>query len=96
MRSLVMSIFLFQNAISSAIAQAFVSLSTDPLLIWLYTTIAILAFLGGVGFWWAFRNLDKQEDMLNDLPESEFKGRGSNESKVMEEDSGRVEKSTGH
>lgn len=76
MRSLVMSIFLFQNAISSAISQAFVGLSEDPLLIWLYTTIAILAAIGCVGFWFAHRKLDKQEDMLNDLPESDYKGRG--------------------
>lgn len=82
MRSLVMSIFLFQNAISSAISQAFVSLSADPLLVWLYTTVAILAFLGGVGFWFAHKDLDKQEDVLNALPESEYKGRGKSRQSI--------------
>ena len=36
MRSLVMSIFLFISAISSAIGEAFVSLSPAPLLVWNY------------------------------------------------------------
>lgn len=34
MRSLVMSCFLFMNAISSALGEAFVTLSEDPLLVW--------------------------------------------------------------
>lgn len=34
MRSLVMSCFLFMSAISSAIGEAFVTLSEDPLLVW--------------------------------------------------------------
>ena len=34
MRSFVTSIWLFQNALSAAIGQAFVALSTDPLLVW--------------------------------------------------------------
>jgi proton-dependent oligopeptide transporter, POT family len=33
MRSLVMAVFLFTSAISSALGEAFVSLSTDPLLV---------------------------------------------------------------
>ena len=77
MRSIVTSLFLFTNAISSAIAQALVGLSADPLLPWLYTLIAILAFIGGIAFWFVHRNLDKEEDSLNDLPESSYKGRKS-------------------
>lgn len=75
MRSLVTAVFLFMSAISYAVGQAFTSLSTDPLLIWNYTTIAALAAIGGVGFWLSFRDLDKQEDQMNALPESSFKGR---------------------
>jgi len=75
MRSLVTSLLLFMNAISSAISQAFVSLSEDPLLTWLYTVIAIISFFGGIGFWFTHRGLDKEEDALNALPESECKGR---------------------
>lgn len=75
MRSVVMAFFLFMSAISYAIGEAFVSLSADPLLVWNYTTIAVLAFVGGCGFWAAHRNLDAQEDKLNFIPESSFKGR---------------------
>jgi len=65
MRSLVMSFFLFMSALSAAIGQAFNPLSEDPLLVWNYGTMAVLAFIGGVCFWLMFRGLDKAEDELN-------------------------------
>jgi len=68
MRSLVMSVFLFQSAISAAIGEAFVSLSADPLLVWNYGTMGVLSFIGGTIFWFQFRGLDKEEDHLNMLP----------------------------
>lgn len=73
MRSLVMAVFLFMSAFSSAIGQALTSLSEDPLLVWNYSSIAVLSFLGGVCFWLTFRRLDAEEDKLNMLPASEFK-----------------------
>ncbi|EFQ34923.1 POT family protein [Colletotrichum graminicola] len=76
MRGLVTGVFLFVHAFSSAIGQAFVGLAADPLLVWLYTCIAIISCLGGIGFWIMFRKLDKEEDALNALPESTYKGRG--------------------
>jgi len=78
MRSLVMSINLFTNAISSAIAQALVSLSEDPLLVWNYGVVAVLAFAGGVLFWITHRKDDKEEDAMNMLPDSHFIGRKIN------------------
>lgn len=72
MRSLVTGVFWFTHAFSSAIAQAFVPLATDPLLVWLYVTIAILTFLGWVAFWWTFRALDKENDALDKLPEGGY------------------------
>ena len=75
MRSLVMSINLLQNAFSSAIAQGLVSLSADPLLVWNYGVVCVLAALGGIGFWFNFRHLDKEEDKLNMLATSAYKGR---------------------
>ncbi|KAI4168373.1 MAG: hypothetical protein LQ343_006458 [Gyalolechia ehrenbergii] len=75
MRSVVTAVFLFMSSISYAVSQAFVSLSADPLLIWNYGIIAVLAALGGAGFWLSHRKLDKQEDKLNFIPESSFKGR---------------------
>jgi len=65
--SLVMSMFLLTNAISSALQNAFVALATDPLLIWNYGVFAVLSFLGGVAFWFSFRKLDAEEDALNQL-----------------------------
>lgn len=67
MRSLVMSIFLFTSALASALGEAFVSLSADPLLVWNYGTMGVLAFIAGCLFWISFRHLDKAEDQLNEL-----------------------------
>lgn len=77
MRSLVTGVFWFSNAFSSALAQALVPLSGDPLLVWLYITIIIITVLGGAAFWYCFAGLDKEEDRLNALPESTFLGRRS-------------------
>ncbi|KAI4218571.1 MAG: hypothetical protein L6R36_008882 [Xanthoria steineri] len=75
LRSVVTSVFLFMSAVSYAIGEAFVSLSEDPLLTWNYTIIAILAAVACAGFWTAHRKLDKEEDKMNFIPESSFKGR---------------------
>lgn len=75
MRSLVMSINLLMNAFSSALAQAFVALSADPLLVWNYTVAAILAAIGGICFWLNFRHLDNEEDRLNMLQTSAYRGK---------------------
>lgn len=83
MRSFVTAFFLFQNAFSSAISQALVSLAEDPLLIWNYGLVGVLAFIGGTGFWLSHRKLDKQEDHLNQLKASKF---GVTESSDSERD----------
>lgn len=75
MRSFVMAINLLMNAFSSAIAQALVSLSADPLLVWNYGLVAVLAAVGGVCFWFNFRKLDREEDKLNMLAVSEYRGK---------------------
>lgn len=75
MKSLVMSINLFMSAFAAAIGQAFTPLSEDPLLVWNYTIITILAFLGGVGFWWCFHHLDADEDKWNMLEKSAMQGK---------------------
>lgn len=100
MRSLVTAVFLFQNAFSSALSQAFVPLAKDPLLIWLYVTVAVLMFIGGVTLWICFRKLDKQEDIMNALPESTYKGRGnslvdSEQAQQAKEEQDRLRKAQG-
>jgi POT family proton-dependent oligopeptide transporter len=74
MKSLVMSVNLFMSAISAAIGQAFTPLSEDPLLVWNYTAVAVIAFVGGVAFWFCFRHLDSDEDKWNMLKKSEYIG----------------------
>jgi POT family proton-dependent oligopeptide transporter len=67
MRSLVMAVFLFMSALSSAIGEAFVALSSDPLLVWNYGTMAVIATIAGFIFWFSVRDLDSHEDELNNL-----------------------------
>lgn len=68
MRSLVASFALFMTALSAAIGEAFVPLSTDPLLVWNYGSMAVIAFVAGIAFWFYYRQLDIDEDKLNMLP----------------------------
>lgn len=69
MRSMVQAVALFMTSFAAAIGQALVGLSADPLLIWNYALLAMLAFVAGVCFYWQFHGLDKHEDDLNLLPE---------------------------
>ncbi|GJC81864.1 putative peptide transporter ptr2 [Colletotrichum liriopes] len=69
MRSMVQAVALFMSAISAALGQAFTPLSTDPYLVWNYGIVAVLAAVAGVIFWIQFRDLDKEEDAMNELPE---------------------------
>jgi len=75
MRSFVMAINLLMNAFSSALAQAMVALANDPLLVWNYGVVALLAFFGGVAFWFCFAQLDRDEDKWNMLQETGYLGR---------------------
>lgn len=79
MRSLVMAIGLFSSGIASAIEEAFVVLAADPLLVWLYGSVAVISALGGMGFWFSFRKLDLEEDRLNMLPAGHFEDGQSTE-----------------
>lgn len=82
MRSLITSYWHFMNAFSNAIGQALVSLSEDPLLVWNYALVAILAFVGGILFWLHQRSTDAKEDALNMLPDSNYVGRDKRHSKA--------------
>lgn len=69
MRSLVQAVALFTSAIAAAIGEALVPLAADPLFIWNYGVVAVLAGIGGVLFFLNFRHLDAEDDKLNLLPE---------------------------
>jgi POT family proton-dependent oligopeptide transporter len=83
MRSMVTSYWHFMSAFSNAIGQAFVSLSEDPLLVWNYAVVAILAAIGGVLFWLSNRKIDQEEDKLNMLKDSTYIGRGERRTSVV-------------
>lgn len=68
MRSLVQSVQLFTSAFSAALAQAFTPLTADPHLVWNYGSVAIISFVTGIAFHFAYRTMDKEEDKLNLLP----------------------------
>jgi POT family proton-dependent oligopeptide transporter len=68
MRSMVQAVALFTSAISAAIGEGFVSVSADPLLVWNYGSMAVIAGIAGVLFWFTFKDLDAAEDALNSLP----------------------------
>ena len=44
-----------------------IALSSDPLLVWNYGTMGVLAGIAGILFWISYRKLDAQEDELNEL-----------------------------
>ncbi|KAK4052076.1 hypothetical protein OIV83_002370 [Microbotryomycetes sp. JL201] len=69
MRSLVTAMFLATSAISSAIGQAFLPLSEDPLLVVNYAVMAGVSFAAGILFYALFYKLDREEDRLNELQE---------------------------
>jgi POT family proton-dependent oligopeptide transporter len=68
MRSFVQAFYLFTSAISAALGEAFLPLSENPLLIWNYGTMAVIAFIAGCLFYLKYEGLDKNEDRLNMLP----------------------------
>lgn len=72
MRSMVMAVGLFMTAIGSAIQEAFIPLTKDPLLVWMYTTVAGITFVAGVLFAIMYRDIDRESDYLNNLGPSQY------------------------
>jgi len=72
MRTLVQAFALFMTAISAAIGEAFVPVSEDPLLVWNYGAMAVIAGIAAVIFYFSFRSLDKREHELNVLPRGQM------------------------
>lgn len=74
MKSTIQAIALSTSAVSAALGQALVGLSEDPLLVWNYGSVAVVAAAGGVGFYLTFRKADAEEDAMNNLQQSKFLG----------------------
>ncbi|KAG8666181.1 hypothetical protein FPOAC2_11279 [Fusarium poae] len=84
MRSMVQAVALFMTAFSAALGQALVGLAADPLLVWNYGVVAILAVIAGTCFWFQFKDLDIIEDELNALPEGQAGAKLDEESPMGE------------
>lgn len=84
MRSMVQAVALFMTAFSAALGQALVGLAADPLLVWNYGVVAILAVIAGTCFWFQFKDLDIHEDELNALPEGQAGNKVDEESPLEE------------
>ncbi len=55
------------SALSSAIGEAFNPLAADPHFVWNYASAAIISGVAGFAFWFCFRELDAQQDELNEI-----------------------------
>jgi POT family proton-dependent oligopeptide transporter len=61
MKSIIMSFLLFTSAIGSALNFALIPVTVDPKLLWMYTSLSIVAFLIGIIFYITFRNEHKEQ-----------------------------------
>lgn len=62
-----MSLFLFQSALGSVLAFPFAGLAKNPLFLWIFIIVAIIATITALVFWFLFRGLNNQDDELNAL-----------------------------
>lgn len=63
MKALVMAVFLFMNALSSALGEILTPAITDPHLIWVWGGPAIALAAQTVIFWWKYRWMNSDEFM---------------------------------
>ncbi|EME77436.1 uncharacterized protein MYCFIDRAFT_54281 [Pseudocercospora fijiensis CIRAD86] len=83
MKSFVQSLYLFTNALGSAINEAFVPATGDPAIMWMYTGISVGAAVTAVVFWFTFNHYDKQEEEMNKLDAFDsFTGKAGEESET--------------
>ncbi|KAK5558635.1 hypothetical protein LTR46_002824 [Exophiala xenobiotica] len=68
MRSMVQAFSLCMTALANAIGEALIWLATDPLLVWNYAIMGVIAAVAGWAFWRVHGHLDEEEDRLNLLP----------------------------
>lgn len=67
--------FLLTNAFGSALGIALSPTAKDPKLIWMYTGLAVAAFLAGCLFWLIYHKYNKTEDEMNALEDLGDKAR---------------------
>ncbi|KAK9233888.1 MFS peptide transporter [Lipomyces kononenkoae] len=64
MRGLVMALFLFNNALASALGEILIPAITDPYLIWVWAGPAIALFVQTVIFWFQFKHMNDESYMI--------------------------------
>ena len=78
MKSFVQALYLLTTAFGSALSEAFLPVVVDPKIIWMYTGIAVSAFITGCLFWFLFHHYDDDEEKMyaldRDLPELTHQG----------------------
>jgi len=65
-------LYLISLVLTSLANMISIALSTDPLLVWNYGSMAVLALIAGILFWFIFQDLDAKEDELNEIPEGRY------------------------
>ncbi|KAK5134304.1 hypothetical protein LTR08_006733 [Meristemomyces frigidus] len=67
MKSFVQSLYLFTNAIGSALNEALVPATGDPEIMWMYTGVGVASVVTGAIVWFIFHHYDDQEEEMNKL-----------------------------
>ncbi|KAI3402559.2 PTR2 [Candida oxycetoniae] len=67
MKSFIMAIFLFTNAVGAAIGIALSSVSVDPKMVWTFSGLAVSCFIAGILFWFIYRSYNAKEEEWNEL-----------------------------
>lgn len=62
MKSIIMSFLLFTSAVGSALNFALLPVTVNPKLLWMYTSLSIVAMVIGIIFYIIFRNENKERD----------------------------------
>ena len=84
LKSFVMSIFLLQSAIGSALGATIAPLAKDPNLVRLYAGLSVLSFTAAGLFWICFKHLNATEDSMNSVENNGYKMIGNNEADSTE------------
>lgn len=70
MKGVVMAIFLFMNALSSAIGEILLPATVDPWLIWIWGAPAVALALQTIIFWYRFRHLNGDNYIADNIDSS--------------------------
>ena len=58
---------LFTSALGSVCDQAFVPLAKNPLFIWIYVIVAVIACVAALTFWLLYKHYNNEDDEMNGL-----------------------------